>query len=64
MRLKVGSMTALQQSYCFVDNRLSEAQLLHPIVKLILPIFTAIRKAFADWMSSKTYENANDKVFV
>lgn len=55
-------MTALQQSYCFVDNRLSEAQLLHPIVKLILPIFMAIRKAFAEWMSSKSYEDADEKV--
>ena len=62
MRLKVGSMTALQQSYCFVDSRLSEAQLLHPIVKLILPIFVAIREAFTEWMGSKTYENADEKV--
>ncbi|KAI9262309.1 P-loop containing nucleoside triphosphate hydrolase protein [Phascolomyces articulosus] len=53
MRLKLGSMTALQQSYGFQDGRLTEAQLLHPIVKKIASFFKTVDYAFSQWISNK-----------
>lgn len=62
LRLKPGSMTALQQSYCFHDGRLSESQLLHPIVKEILPIFLAIREGVYEWIRQKQYKSCLESV--
>ncbi|KAI9314232.1 P-loop containing nucleoside triphosphate hydrolase protein [Dichotomocladium elegans] len=64
MRLKVGSMTALQQSYCFHDNRLSEAQLLHPLVKKILPIFAAIRAVYSEYMSNSACRQSDNATMI
>ncbi|KAI8145635.1 P-loop containing nucleoside triphosphate hydrolase protein [Fennellomyces sp. T-0311] len=63
MRLKLGSMTALQQSYSFHDGRLTEAQLLHPIVKKVAPFFTTIDYALAQWVTDKSYTTCKLETF-
>ncbi|KAI7849614.1 P-loop containing nucleoside triphosphate hydrolase protein [Circinella umbellata] len=63
-RLKLGSMTALQQSYSFHDGRLTEAQLLHPIVKKITPFFTTVDYTLSQWLTNKSaYESCNVQLF-
>ena len=63
-RLKLGSMTALQQSYSFHDGRLTEAQLLHPIVKKITPFFTTVDHTLSQWLNNKSsYESCNVEFF-
>ncbi|KAI9498450.1 P-loop containing nucleoside triphosphate hydrolase protein [Zychaea mexicana] len=63
MRLKLGSMTALQQSYSFHDGRLTEAQLLHPIVKKVSSFFTTVDYAMSQWLSSKAYQTCHIDLF-
>ncbi|KAI9260402.1 hypothetical protein EDC94DRAFT_542138 [Helicostylum pulchrum] len=54
-RLKVGNLTSLQQSYCFHEGRLSESQLLHPVVSKLYPLFESIKSSFATWINEGYY---------
>ncbi|PHZ13684.1 midasin [Rhizopus microsporus ATCC 52813] len=62
-RLKVGNLTALQQSYCFQVGRLSESQLLHPVVPRLYPFFEAINSAVASWIDQASYRNCTTQIF-
>ncbi|CEI96453.1 Putative Midasin [Rhizopus microsporus] len=62
-RLKIGNLTALQQSYCFQAGRLSESQLLHPVVPRLYPFFEAINSAVASWINQASYCNCTMQIF-
>ncbi|KAI8086936.1 P-loop containing nucleoside triphosphate hydrolase protein [Gilbertella persicaria] len=62
-RLKIGNLTALQQSYCFHQGRLDENQLLHPVVKKLHPLFESIKSAFASWINQGYYHTCSAHVF-
>ncbi|KAG1056125.1 hypothetical protein G6F43_001962 [Rhizopus delemar] len=62
-KLKVGNLTALQQSYCFHDGRLSESQLLHPVVSKLYPFFQSINSAIVAWINQGYYHSCATKAF-
>ncbi|KAI8642397.1 hypothetical protein BD408DRAFT_180035 [Parasitella parasitica] len=62
-RLKVNSLTSLQQSYCFHEGRLSESQLLHPVVSKLYPFFESVKSAFATWINQGYYHTCSLSTF-
>ncbi|CAO3588237.1 unnamed protein product [Absidia cylindrospora] len=62
-RLKVASLTVIQQSLCLQEGRLSASQLLHPVVAELYPFFAHVNNALVQWIDQKQYEAASDKVF-
>ncbi|CAO3620235.1 unnamed protein product [Mucor hiemalis] len=62
-RLKVGNLTSLQQSYCFHEGRISETQLLHPVISKLYPLFESIKSAFATWVNQGYYHSCSSSTF-
>ncbi|CEP09720.1 hypothetical protein [Parasitella parasitica] len=62
-RLKVNNLTSLQQSYCFHEGRLSESQLLHPVVAKLYPFFESVKSTFATWINQGYYHACPSSTF-
>lgn len=63
-RLKVASLTVIQQSFCLQEGRISASQLLHPVVAELYPFFAHVNEALLQWIDHKGHENASDEVSV
>lgn len=61
-RLKVNNLTVIQQSYCLQEGRISESQLLHPIVAKLYPYFSLVYGNLLQWVSERHYTNSSLKV--
>lgn len=61
-RLKVTNLTAIQQSYCLQEGRISESQLLHPIVAKLYPYFNLVYGSLLQWINERGYINSSLKV--
>ncbi|KAI8339483.1 P-loop containing nucleoside triphosphate hydrolase protein [Chlamydoabsidia padenii] len=62
-RLKVASLTVIQQSFCLQEGRISTSQLLHPVVAELYPFFAHVNNALVQWINEKGYEDASEQVF-
>ncbi|KAL7319508.1 AAA ATPase midasin [Mucor circinelloides] len=62
-RLKVNNLTSLQQSYCFHQGRLTDSQLLHPVVTKLYPFFESVKSAFATWINQGYYHACPTSTF-
>ncbi|KAI9307575.1 P-loop containing nucleoside triphosphate hydrolase protein [Cunninghamella echinulata] len=62
-RLKVTNLTAIQQSYCLQEGRISESQLLHPIVAKLYPYFNLVYGSLLQWINERGYINSSLKEF-
>ncbi|KAF7722956.1 AAA ATPase midasin [Apophysomyces ossiformis] len=62
-RLKLSSLTVIQQSYCLTQGRISETQLLHPSVAKLYPLFEAVRGDFTSWLDQSCYHSCPDMAF-
>ncbi|KAI8077783.1 P-loop containing nucleoside triphosphate hydrolase protein [Halteromyces radiatus] len=49
-KLKVASLTVIQQSYSLQEGRLSESQLLHPVVAELYPFFAHVNNTLLQWI--------------
>ncbi|CAO3702357.1 unnamed protein product [Rhizopus stolonifer] len=62
-KLKLGNLTALQQSFCFSEGRLSESQLLHPVVSKLYVFFESVQAAVSSWIAQCCYRNCSTSAF-
>jgi midasin (ATPase involved in ribosome maturation) len=63
-RLKVGNLTSLQQSYCFQEGRLTESQLLHPVVSKLYPFFESVKSCFFSLLNQGYYHSCDSSVSI
>lgn len=62
-KLKLGNLTALQQSFCFSEGRLSESQLLHPVVSKLYVFFESVQAAVSSWIAQCYYRDCSTSAF-
>ncbi|CAO3637326.1 unnamed protein product [Cunninghamella blakesleeana] len=62
-RLKVNNLTVIQQSYCLQEGRISESQLLHPIVAKLYPYFSLVYGNLLQWVSERGCINSSLEEF-
>lgn len=61
-KLKVGSLTVLQQSYCYVQGRLNENQLSHPIIATLYTVLETAKQTVLTWINEVHYLDASHEV--
>ncbi|KAI8073967.1 hypothetical protein BC940DRAFT_267177 [Gongronella butleri] len=59
-RLKVGHLSTLQQSYCFHQRRLAEAQLSDPVVVHFYPLLNNLTHTILAWIDQSLVTDASD----
>jgi len=62
-KLKVGSLTVLQQSYCYVQGRLNENQLSHPIIATLYTVLETAKQTVLTWINEVHYLDASHETF-
>jgi midasin len=61
-KLKLGNLTVLQQSYCFVQGRVNENQLSHPIIQSLYTTLETTKQTVLNWINNNGYLNASEEV--
>ncbi|KAI8371327.1 P-loop containing nucleoside triphosphate hydrolase protein [Radiomyces spectabilis] len=54
-KLKLGNLSVFQQSYCYHEGRLSDSQLLHPVVTKLYPLYQSIHTGIMQWIDQAAY---------
>ncbi|KAI9276342.1 P-loop containing nucleoside triphosphate hydrolase protein [Umbelopsis sp. AD052] len=61
-KLKIGSLTVLQQSYCFVQGRVNENQLSHPVIQSLYTTLETTKQTVLNWINEAGYLSAPQEV--
>jgi hypothetical protein len=61
-KLKIGSLTVLQQSYCFMQGRVNENQLSHPVIQSLYTTLETTKQTVLNWINEAGYMNTPQEV--
>lgn len=61
-KLKIGNLTVLQQSYCFMQGRLNENQLSHPVIQSLYTTLETTKQTVLTWINDAGYLSAPQEV--